>query len=114
HVSKTLQPIFKKSILNIPHYHSTPRNNIPFRHFTKHLLRNPNIPISHCTSQHGVPRDHIAAKGIFLKHPLGRISMTTLEIEVNQSVPDKHVASITELDHVRMNLNTQLVVYLDF
>jgi len=33
---------------------------------------------------------------------------------VNESVPDKHVASITELDDVCMNLKTHFVVYVDF
>jgi len=45
---------------------------------------------------------------------LGRINITTLEIRLNESISEKHVASITELDDVCMNLKTHFVVYVDF
>ena len=109
HVSKTLQPILQETVQNVPRYHGAPRHNIPLRHFIKHLLRKTNFSVSHVTRQHGVPCHHVAAKGVFFKHPFGRTNTGTITIKLNQSVPNKHVACITELNHVRVNVNTQEV-----
>ncbi|KAJ1381258.1 putative tubulin polymerization-promoting protein [Sesbania bispinosa] len=43
---------------------------------------------------------------VFLKHPFGILNARrTLEVQVNQRVPNEHVARETKLDHVGMNLN---------